>query len=84
MRAETPGWRWGSSREAVRHFPQGFTRDDSPGEDERWPPNANPNRLGYRLGSAGVIPSALNDEGDVICDKSMLHCEDERIGILIF
>jgi hypothetical protein len=22
------------SREAVRHFPQGFTRDDSPGEDE--------------------------------------------------
>jgi hypothetical protein len=25
------------SREAVRHFPQGFTRDDSPGEDEWWP-----------------------------------------------
>jgi hypothetical protein len=24
------------SREAVRHFPQGFTRDDSPGEDEWW------------------------------------------------
>jgi hypothetical protein len=22
------------SREAVRHFPEGFTRDDSPGEDE--------------------------------------------------
>jgi hypothetical protein len=22
------------SREAVRHFPRGFTRDDSPGEDE--------------------------------------------------
>jgi hypothetical protein len=22
------------SREAVRHFPQGFTRDDGPGEDE--------------------------------------------------
>ena len=25
------------SREAVRLFPQGFTRDDSPGEDEWWP-----------------------------------------------
>jgi hypothetical protein len=34
MGAETPGWRRGSSREAVRLFPQGFTHDDSPGEDE--------------------------------------------------
>jgi hypothetical protein len=24
------------SREAVRHFPQGFTREDIPGEDEWW------------------------------------------------
>jgi hypothetical protein len=24
------------SRKAVRHFPQGFTRGDSPGEDEWW------------------------------------------------
>jgi hypothetical protein len=36
MAAETPGWWRGvepRSREAVRLFPQGFTRDDSPGED---------------------------------------------------
>jgi hypothetical protein len=43
------------SREAVCLLAQGFTGDDSPGEDERWPPNTNPSRLGYRLGSAGVI-----------------------------
>jgi hypothetical protein len=37
MAAHTPGWRRGvkpRSREAVRQFPQGFTRDESPGEDE--------------------------------------------------
>jgi hypothetical protein len=37
MAAETPGWRRGASLEAakaVRHFPQGFTRDDGRGEDE--------------------------------------------------
>jgi hypothetical protein len=40
MGAETPGWRPGvklRSREAVHLWAQGFTRDDSPGEDEwRW------------------------------------------------
>jgi hypothetical protein len=36
------------SREAVRHFPQGFTRDDSPGEDECGG--------GGSLGEVGVAP----------------------------
>jgi hypothetical protein len=39
MAAKTPGWRTGvkpRSRGAVRLFPQGFTRDDGPGEDEWW------------------------------------------------
>jgi hypothetical protein len=39
MAAKTPGMAAGvkpRSREAVRRFPQGFTRGDGPGEDEWW------------------------------------------------
>jgi hypothetical protein len=84
LRHRDGGWGKPRNREAVRHFPQGFTRDDSPGENE-WcaEKQINPSRgmsvLLLRSSAAGY-----RDERDVICDKSVLRCEDERVGILIF
>jgi hypothetical protein len=82
------------SREAVRLVAQGFTRDDSPGEEEWWAEQINPSRGMFGWGLSVVLilqvlllrssAAGYRNERDMICDKCLLRCEDERIGILIF
>jgi hypothetical protein len=48
-----------------------------------------PQPVVHRLGSAVVIfrcslSSVVNDDRDITCAKSVLRCEDQKIGILIF
>jgi hypothetical protein len=45
-------------------------------------PLATPNDKEGRLWRLFHLPSEMTDEGDIICGKSIPHCEDERIGIL--
>jgi hypothetical protein len=61
MAAKTPGWRRGSSREAVPVFAQDFTRDDSPGEDGWW----------LRASEFSLRPSYSLGAG--YCSRSRLH-----------
>jgi hypothetical protein len=87
------------SRGAVRHFPQGFTHDDRPvringGGAGLWSgeKQTQPGNVGWGLSVVVILQVLLlrssaagyRNERDMICDKFLLHCEDERIGILIF
>ena len=88
------------SRGAVRVFAQGFTRGDSLGEDEcgvlgicvERKNKPQPGNVGWGLSAVLILQVPLlrplaagyRNERFVICDQSLVRCEDERISILIF
>ena len=53
-------------------------------EDEAGKKRPQPRGLGSRGASVVCCQPGNHDERDTICDKFVLHCEDQRIGILIF